>query len=221
MIANVFQVLAKELDAFFLNAPRRQFHIPVTPIIPTEFTADTSDPSSPTPDNDPAVKIIQLLRQENQGESIKFPANRVTPILVNMEEEGKLRPADRFGRVDSTGKRETVYPDVRLNLYILFVSYFYDYTDTLHYLGLIVKYFQQHPVLNQQNTPNLAPGIEQLMPELITLPFSEQNEVWNSLRTSYKPSLLYKVKMLVFQDQPAVMQPGEIERVEIDAGELE
>jgi len=29
--------------------------------------------------------------------------------------------------------------------------------------------------------------------------------VWNSLRTTYYPSVLYKVKMLVFRDEDAVV----------------
>jgi len=40
------------------------------------------------------------------------------------------------------------------------------------------------------------------------LPFSEQNEMWNALRTIYHPSVLYKVKMIVFRDIDAAVMPG-------------
>ena len=43
--------------------------------------------------------------------------------------------------------------------------------------------------------------------ELTTLPFAEQNEVWSALRTTYHPSVLYKVKMVVFKDEETVATP--------------
>jgi hypothetical protein len=59
-------------------------------------------------------------------------------------------------------------------------------------------------VIDHHNTPELSENIEQLMIELITLPFSAQNEVWSALRVAYHPSLLYKIKMIVFQDEAGV-----------------
>jgi hypothetical protein len=53
----------------------------------------------------------------------------------------------------------------------------------------------------------MSQRIEQLIMELITLPFSEQNEMWNALRTTYHPSVLYKVKLVVFRDKDAAPMP--------------
>ncbi|MEM7370311.1 MAG: DUF4255 domain-containing protein [Bacteroidota bacterium] len=222
MIANVFELLAKELDAYFLNAPRRQFHKPANGGSNGDIVLD---PQSPPPasfvDNDPSVQIIELLRQEDQQEFIKFPLNRVTPILINMEEETQLRKADRFSRMSSNGLRAHVQPDIRLNLYILFVSHFYDYTDALHYISLIIKYFQHKPIFDHRNSPELSDEIEELIVELVTLPFAQQNEVWSSLRSAYHPSVLYKVKMLVFQDQPVSGQSVSTTQVGHDAKQID
>ena len=68
-------------------------------------------------------------------------------------------------------------------------------------------------MLNHLNAPELSENIEQLVMELVTLPFSEQNEVWSSLRVTYHPSVLYKVKMVVFQDEDAVGMPEIGEKV--------
>lgn len=220
MIANVFEVLAKQLDAYFEEAPSRVFHFRNGNGLSEISSADLSA-TNEGEDNDPKVKIVSFLQQENQQEFIKFPLNKVTPILINVEEEAFLRPADRFSRVSATGSRDKVFPDIRLNLNILFVSHFFDYTDALYYLGLIVKFFQQRPIWDKQNTPDLHPEIEKLLFELITLPFSEQNEVWNSLRSAYHPSLLYRVKMLVFQDQPDLSGPPETTNLNIETKGLE
>ena len=213
MIANVFEVLVRQLDAYFEHAPSRVLHDGKSP---NGFSSQGITALNPGADNDPKVKIMSLLRQEDQAESIKFPLNKVTPILINVEEEGNLRPPNRFSRVSQEGVREPIYPDVRLNLFILFVSNFYDYTDSLYYMGLIVKYFQGHPILDHKNTPGLHTEIDQLLIELVTLPFAQQNEVWNALRSAYHPSLLYKVKMLVFQDQASVEGAGEIKEIFTD-----
>ena len=71
----------------------------------------------------------------------------------------------------------------------------------LHHLSRVVRYFQNHRVLNQENSPDLKPEISQLILELITSSFSEQNEIWGTLRSAYHPSALYKVKLIVFQDE--------------------
>jgi hypothetical protein len=77
----------------------------------------------------------------------------------------------------------------------------------LKYLSRIVQHFQNHRVFNQQNAPELSQRIDRLVLELITLPFSEQNEIWNALRTAYRPSVLYKARMIVFRDEGALPQP--------------
>ena len=88
-----------------------------------------------------------------------------------------------------------------MNLHVLFVARFKQYEQGLSYLSRIIQHFQSNRVFNHQNAPGLSEQIDKLILELITLPFSEQNEVWNALRTTYHPSVLYRVKMIVFQDQ--------------------
>ena len=40
--------------------------------------------------------------------------------------------------------------------------------------------------------------------ELVNLPFTEQREVWAALGMSYMPSVIYKVRMVVFTDADTV-----------------
>jgi hypothetical protein len=134
---------------------------------------------------------------------LTFQLGAVSTLLINIEEENVLRLPDPYMRVYPDGIREQVQPDIRLNLYVLFVARFKQYEDALHYLSVIIQYFQNHRVLNHHNAPELDERIEKLVIELITLPFAEQNEVWNALRTTYHPSVLYKVKMVVFRDEDA------------------
>jgi hypothetical protein len=135
---------------------------------------------------------------------ITFKLGAVSALLINIEEENTLRPADPYTRVAADGTRRKVNPDIRMSLYVLFVARFKQYEQGLRYLSQIIQHFQKHRVLNHQNAPELSEEIEQLIMELTALSFSEQNEMWNALRTTYHPSVLYKVKMVVFRDEDAI-----------------
>ena len=140
-------------------------------------------------------------------EPINFKLGAISVLLINVEEENSVRPADMYRRTNSDGTQQKIQPDIRLNLYVLFVARFKQYEESLHALSLILQYFQNHRVLNHHNTPALSEDIEKLIVELMTMPFSEQNEIWNSLRTAYHPSVLYKIKMVVFRDAETTAMP--------------
>jgi hypothetical protein len=146
-------------------------------------------------------------------EPIVFKLDAVSLLLVNIEAETTLRAPDPYTQVTTGGVVQRGQPDIRLNLYILFVACFKQYEQGLSYLSLIIKFFQSRRILDHQNSPELSDTIDHLVIELVTLPFSEQNEVWNALRTTYHPSLIYKVKMLVFRDEEAVSIPSTGEQV--------
>jgi hypothetical protein len=129
-------------------------------------------------------------------EPLTFPLNKITPILINVEEEKVLRLADRYEGVVRDGRRTEMNPSIRINLQVLFVSRFSNYEQSLKFLSLIVRFFQKNPLFDLDSTSE----IEKLRAELVTLPINQQNELWNSLRTTYLPSVLYRFSVLVFRD---------------------
>lgn len=134
---------------------------------------------------------------------MSFQLGAVSVLLINVEEENTMRPPDLFARTLADGTRQRVQPEIRLNIYVLYVARFKQYEESLNFLSRVIQYFQLNRVLDHHNAPNLSEDIDHLNIELVTLPFSEQNEVWNSLRTTYHPSILYRVRMTTFQDQDA------------------
>jgi hypothetical protein len=132
---------------------------------------------------------------------VTFKPGAISVLLVNIEQETTLREPDLYSRVSANGTSESVQPEIRINLYVLFVAQFTQYEQSLKYLSRIVQHFQTHRVFDQQSAPELSQRIDRLALELITPPFSEQSEIWNALRTAYRPSVLYKVKMIVFRDE--------------------
>lgn len=140
------------------------------------------------------------------SESINLPTGKISILLINLEQEKVLRNEDPFIRNRANGSVEKRQPEIRINLYLLFVARYPQYEDSLRYLSGVIQYFQGHHLLNHQNSPTLDDNIEQIIMELVSLSFSEQNEIWGMLRLPYHPSVMYKVRMAVFQDEDADMQ---------------
>lgn len=137
-------------------------------------------------------------------EAVSFPANAVSLVLVRIEEDPTQRRPDQYLQVTADGVRKRAEPEIRLNLFVLVVARFpEDYRLALHHLSRVVGYFQSHRVFNRENSPDLHERIPQLMMELVTPSFAEQNEIWGALRVSYQPSALYRVRMVVFADEEA------------------
>lgn len=140
---------------------------------------------------------------------ITFKLGAISALLINVEEENALRSPTPYQSVSPTGDTIRINPDIRMNLYVLFVARYKRYESGLAQLSAVIRHFQSHRVFDQQNAPELGADIEKLVMELVTLPLPEQNDLWNALRTTYHPSVLYKVSMVVFRDE-ASKYPAEI-----------
>ncbi len=145
----------------------------------------------------------------DSNDPISFPANTITPYLINIAEDRIYRKGDRYREITKEGQSFQVNPEINLNLQVLFVAKFDDYKQSLNFLSYIIKYFQVNRFFDPLSAPELSDtGIEKLLVELITLPLAEQNEVWNSLHVTYLPSVLYKVSLLSYVDDETLWQAG-------------
>jgi hypothetical protein len=167
-----------------------------------EYLATTSGWSASASDQGQVVFL-----ESDKVDVVEFKMGAVSLVLANIEEDHTMRPGEPYRRSLPDGTVQKVQPSIHLNVYVLFVARFKDYKRSLQYLSLILQFFLQHRVLNHENTPALSDKIDKLTMELVTLPFSEQNHLWGILRTAYQPSLLYKVRMAVFQDEDGVALP--------------
>jgi hypothetical protein len=139
-------------------------------------------------------------------EPITFKLGAVSELLINVEEERVLRDPDLYARQTEDGTQQRHQPDVRLILYLLFVARFKQYESAWEHLSKIIEHFQTMRVLDHDTVRGLPVGIEKLIVELVTLGFAEQNEVWNALRTTHHPSILYRVRMIVMRDRQPQLQ---------------
>jgi len=157
--------------------------------------------------HDPQEDQVVFLVGQNT-DSLSFKLGAISIVLINIERENVLHAPNLYQRTMLDGTLRKVQPDIRLNLYVLFVAHYQQYEDSLRNLSAIIQYFQNHRLITEQDSPDLDESIDQLVIELHTPSFSEQNELWGSLRAHYHPSVLYKIKTLIFEDQTATGMPG-------------
>jgi hypothetical protein len=143
----------------------------------------------------------QVVFREKDKAELSFANNAITLLLINIEEENTLRQNEPYLQTRKDGTRVSVNPEIRLNLYILFVARFSDYEESLKYLSCIIRFFQSNRVFKHDTFPGLSENVDRIIMELVTLPFNAQNEIWSVLKTGYEPSALYKVKMIIFEDE--------------------
>ena len=163
--------------------------------------------AAPQAGDDSAEDRVQLIDGE-KTDPVEFRLNAVTVLLINIEQETSQRSIDPYLRSSQpAGNLRKLMPEIRLNLYVLFAARFKAYEQGLNHLAMVIRFVQQHRALDHINTPALSPQIDKLVLELVTLPLSEQNEIWSALRVSYHPSVLFRVRMVVFRDAEGAAVP--------------
>jgi hypothetical protein len=166
-----------------------------------KFLRDRLNKTLPRDSSDGAAENLFVYVGTNKEDAVSFKSAAVSLLLVRIEEDTALRQPDPYARISPAGAHQKVAAEIRMNLWVLFVARFPDdYTRALQHLSDVVSYFQNHRVFNQENSPDLKEEVSQLVMELVTPSFSEQNEIWGALRAAYQPSALYKVKTIVFRD---------------------
>lgn len=169
-------------------------------------------PSSEPASEQAAVDFID----GDKTEPLTFRIDTVTLLLVNIEQESILRKPDRYQRrepIRTTDNNEPklniqrVTPELRIDLSVMFVARYRKYLRTLQMLSEVLTFFQRHPVFRADKYPALPTGVGKLIIEPITLPFGAQNEVWSALRATYQPSIVYRIRTLVFEEAEAPQLP--------------
>lgn len=161
-----------------------------------------------------------VFQQERNQKEVSFQNDTITILLVNIEEDYTFRSGAAIERMPNQSGNPQKNPHIYLNLYVLFAANFTKYSKSLQFLSLIIKFFQSHRLFDHHNSPTLSSEIEKLILELVNLPFTEQREVWAGLGMSYIPSVIYKVRMVVFTDEDNVAIDSDITETKIITSKL-
>ncbi|MDX8400799.1 MAG: DUF4255 domain-containing protein [Gallionellaceae bacterium] len=139
--------------------------------------------------------------------------------LLNIEEELSRREGSVKRRAVGS-QMLTSQPPVNINLQVIFIAHFpTQYVSELNLIYWTMAFFQQKPLFNMNNSPELADcgfsGGEKLIFELNTLPLEQMHYIWANLGMKQMPSITYKIKILTIQESTQVSDGGVIESIEM------
>jgi len=134
-------------------------------------------------------------------EAGKYPAETgLYAVLINIEEERIFKSQlPEYTYID--GQHVVLEPELKLNLHLLFAAHFAFYDQSLKYLSYLLTYFQAHSVFTSEVYPALDPRIGKLTAELQSLNYEQLNQLWAFVGAKQLPSVLYKVRMVILQDE--------------------
>jgi hypothetical protein len=123
--------------------------------------------------------------------------NKIIITLTNIEKEISIKSGSVSG-----GQSLSKPPLVNINLYLLFSAYFNsnNYAEALRFISFVIAYFQSHNVFTRSGSSGLDEKIDKLIMEMADVSTEQLNNMWGTIGAKYMPSVLYKMRMLTFDD---------------------
>ncbi len=120
---------------------------------------------------------------------------RIVLTVVNVEEDRVYRNVELFARRPD-GTSELIKPEVKINLYVLFVANLGNYEECLKGLSHVISFFQSRSLFDYAEIPGLTARRGRVAFELFSMTFEQQNHLWGALGAKYMPSIMYKLGII-------------------------
>lgn len=124
---------------------------------------------------------------------------KVVVSLVNIEQDAVYHNVETFKK-QPDGVSELVRPEMKVNLYFLFIANFSAYDEALKAISNVASFFHQHGSFAYSDVPNLQDQPGRFTFELYSTSFEKMNHLWGSLGAKYMPSILYRVGLVDLRD---------------------
>ena len=178
--------------------------------------------------DDSETERIFLTSVATESAGLVIPDSSLGLSLINIEEERHLK--DQTTTVlNKMGLTEHINPEINLNLYILISANFQDtqdpnptedYVEGLKQLSYVISFFQSKNVFTPDNSPvmtNTDPALRKLVVELYSYSFEQLYNFWSVVGAKYLPSVLYRVRVIRFQEQAVKSTALPVEKIGINS----
>ena len=146
---------------------------------------------------------VKMSKVVDEAGKYAFVEESISASIINIEEERIFKsqvPDYKY----INGQHVVLEPNLKLNLYVLLAANFKLYDVALKYISLVLIFFQSHPYFTPEVYPGLDSHIEKLIVEMQSLSYEQLNQIWTFIGGKQLPSIVYKVRMVVLQDQTQV-----------------
>ena len=164
--------------------------------------------------NTPFVQLSNIAWHDSEPAN-ESDASNAFISLINIEEDRISKSPDNFVRNINSG---VTYknPKIFLNLYLLFSVNLSSYTESLKRLSFIIQFFQYQNVFTPSSNPTLPSGIDELILDLYTLSFQDLNNLWGIMGSKYLPSVMYKMRLIIIDENFNYGDAGLIRKISVD-----
>lgn len=145
------------------------------------------------------AEVVKMSRVVDETGKYAFDKETICAAIINIEEERTFK-SHLPEYLYINGQQVILEPALKLNLHLLFAANFTLYDMALKYISYILTYFQSHPSFTPVEYPGLDPRIGKLTMELQSLSYEQLNQVWAFIGGKQLTSAIYKVRMVVLQD---------------------
>lgn len=153
-----------------------------------------SDPAQPA-----SVILTSIVNERGE---VNIQSGQLAIMLVNLEEEKILKM--QLPHEKRVGNNiQFANPEIKLNLLVMLAANpgADNYLAALDTLSQAMLFFQGTSFFDKIKYPALAPEIEKLTLELFSLTLEQQNQLWASLGAKYLPSAIYKIRLVVVDQE--------------------
>lgn len=158
------------------------------------------------------LKVGSLSPSKN-GDQSQDDGNGISLSIINIEEAESM--AHRLPKHEKGGVFQKRNPAVYLNVYLLFSCNFdnKNYLEGLHWLSLVIKFFQQHASFSSEMAA-MPKGLEKLNFELVNTEIDNMSRFWGALGANYQPSVVYRMRMIMIDEaaieayEPSISEPS-------------
>ncbi|MEI7829431.1 MAG: DUF4255 domain-containing protein [Prolixibacteraceae bacterium] len=151
---------------------------------------------------------VKLSKIVNDLGKYAFPDDSIALTIFNLEEDHIFKAQlPEFTYVDGQHLRRE--PELKFILHAMFAANFVNYDEAWKAISLILGFFQSHSVFQSEEYPALPVKIGRLTIELESLGVEQLNQIWAYLGAKHLPSVAYKIRMIVVQDEfvSAIQKP--------------
>ena len=147
--------------------------------------------------NDTYLELTDIV--DEQGK-FAVAQGTVGMSLINIEEERVNRAQTRDVTRSENGALGYANPEVRLQLHLLFVANFKDHDDSIKNISAVISFFQSNNVFTPAKFSELDKNIDKIVFDLASFGFEQLSYIWGVLGTNYRPSVLYKMRLVAIQE---------------------
>lgn len=150
---------------------------------------------------------------DNDGVIEANTDNKVVIFLANLEKDSMpQRQPQSYNSPD--GRQLVTSKPLYLNLSLVIAANFTgaNYQESLKFISHVVSYFQQNPVFDHQNSPELASNVEKLILDIENIHRNDLNSMWAMFGAKYIPSIIYKVRVITLGSQAIKSQVSTVKQ---------